>query len=68
MLGCFRLQERSKRVQERFQLLFFASKSLQERSKRLPRGFPRASASKMRLGTNFELVLDSFLETPDPQN
>ena len=53
MLGCFRLQERPKTAQERFQLLFFGSKRLQERSKRLSRGFPRAPASKMRFGSHF---------------
>ena len=47
---------------------FVGSKSLQERSKRPPRGFPRASASKMRLGTDVGPVLDVFLEAPDPQN
>ena len=33
--------------------VFFGSKSLQERSKRSPRGFLRASASKKRFGSNF---------------
>ena len=38
MLGVFRLQDGSKRLQERLRLLFFGSKSLQERSKRLSEG------------------------------
>ena len=48
------LQERSKRVQEA--------------SERLSRGFSRASASKMRSGTNFGPVLEWFWEAPGPQN
>ena len=35
------------------QLLFFGSQSVQERSKRLPIGFLKLSASKMRFGTHF---------------
>ena len=47
-----------RRLQEAPRALQDGSKSLQERSKRLSRGFSRASASKMRLGTDFGPVLD----------
>ena len=42
-----------RRLQEASKLTFFGSRSLQERSKRPPRGFLRASASKMRFGSHF---------------
>ena len=47
-------------VQERpraFPSLFFGSKSLQERSKRLPRRFLRASASRIRFGSYMDPLL-----------
>ena len=40
-------------AQEPLPNCFFGSKSLQERSKRLPRAIPRPSASKMRFGSHF---------------
>ena len=43
----------------------FGSRGFQERSKRLSRGFLRASASKMRFGTNFGPVWGPILETLD---
>ena len=46
-------------LQEASKLTFFGSRSLQERSKRPPRGFLRASASKMRFGSNFGPIFDS---------
>ena len=48
-----------RRLQETSKLSFFGSRSLQERSKRLPRGFLRASASKMRFGSHFDTFLTS---------
>ena len=46
-----------RRLQEASKLTFFGSRGLQERSKRLPRGFLRASASKMRFGSHFDTFL-----------
>ena len=46
--------------------LFFGSRSFQELSKRLSRGFLRAFASKMRFGTDLGPVWDMILEPPDP--
>ena len=68
ILGFFSLQERPKTAQERFQLCFFGSKSLQERSKRLPRGFLRASASKMRFGSHFGPIFGSKKRAWDLKN
>ena len=62
------IKRRPKGFQERSRALFFGSKSLQERSKRLSRGFSRASTSKMRLGTTLGPVLKPFVEAADPPN
>ena len=48
-----------RRLQEASKLPFFGSRGLQELSKRPPRGFLRASASKMRFGSNFGPIFDS---------
>ena len=45
----------------------FGSGSLQERSKRTPRGFLKASASKMRLGPHLRLIFLLRKESRGPQ-
>ena len=45
-------------LQEASKLTFFGSRSLQERSKRPPRGFLRASPSKMRFGSDFGPIFE----------
>ena len=55
-------------AKSRSQLLDFGSWSLQERSQRLSRNFLKASASKIRFGTDFGPVLGPILETPDLKN
>ena len=52
-----------RRLQDASELTFFGSRGLQERSKRPPRGFLRASASKMRFGPNFGPI---FIPKRDP--
>ena len=48
--------------------VFFGSKSLQERSKSFPRGFLRASASKMRCGSHFGPTFGSKKRARDLKN
>ena len=65
---CYWLQRRPRAAQERFQLCFFGSQSLQERSKRLPRGFLGASASKMRFRSHLGPILGSKKRARDVNN
>ena len=48
--------------------VFVGSQSFQEHSKRLPRGFLRASASKMRFGSDFRPIFDSKKRALDLKN
>ena len=57
-----------RRLQEASKVTFFGSRSLQERSKRLPRGFLRAPASKMRFGSHFGPTLASKKRAWDLKN
>ena len=56
---CKSILRRLLAVQEPIPKLFFGPKRLQERSKRPPRGFLRASASKIRFGPRFGPVWSS---------
>ena len=66
MLGVFRLQDGLKRLQERSKTLSIGSKSHPERSKRPSRGFPRASASKLRSGPRLGPFFGSQTESLGP--
>ena len=57
-----------RRFQEASKLTFFGSRGLQERSKRPPRGFLTASASKMRFGPHFGPIFGSKKRALDLKN